>query len=76
MLTQDNSDPYIGSISETPMFLKDNHFLKTGYRINFKSIKSSVQSLCILNNELINIWTHLIAAIFCICYIFRLDSLI
>jgi len=76
MLTEENPYPYIGPINETPMYLKDNHFLKKGYRINFRNIKTSVQSLCILNNELINIWTHLIAAIFCICYIFRLDSLI
>lgn len=40
-----------------------NHYLFTGYRVNFSSLSLSVQSLFIRHNELMNIWTHLVAAV-------------
>jgi predicted membrane channel-forming protein YqfA (hemolysin III family) len=43
--------------------MKDNEFLMTGYRINYKGIKQVLGSIFKLHNETINIWSHLLGVI-------------
>ena len=59
-----------GSYEEVPDFIKDNEYIKNGYLLNCDSIKKSFKSLFILHNELINIWSHLLGALFFIALIF------
>ena len=41
-----------------PDFLRDNEYIRTGYRANW-SVKEAFLSLFQLHNETLNIWTHL-----------------
>jgi adiponectin receptor len=59
----------VGSIDEAPEFLKDNEFIKNGYRINFSSICNVFKSLFILHNESVNIWSHLLGTLMVIALI-------
>ena len=43
--------------------MKDNEFLMTGYRINYKGIKQVFGSIFKLHNETINIWSHLLGVL-------------
>ena len=54
----------IGTIIEAPLWMVDNKYLLSGYRLNFNSFKRAVKSLFIKHNELMNVWTHLIGALF------------
>ena len=63
---------FIGSITHAPHWIVDNHFIKEGYRINYKSNSAILKSLFRVHNELVNIWTHLIGAIFVIGLVFYL----
>ncbi|KAI7213727.1 HlyIII-domain-containing protein [Hortaea werneckii] len=47
---------------ELPDWLKDNHFIRSGYRPPSNSYTKSAASITQLHNESINIWTHLIGA--------------
>lgn len=60
---------YIKSIEETPQWLIDNLHLKQGYRVGYNCIKSNLESLFHLHNDLLNIWTHLIGTIFFLCFL-------
>ena len=53
----------IGTIIEAPLWMVDNKYLLSGYRLNFNSFKCAVKSLFIKHNELMNVWTHLIGAL-------------
>jgi len=44
---------------ELPAWMKDNHFIRTGYRVQF-SVALCFKSLFKLHNETWSIWTHLI----------------
>jgi hypothetical protein len=46
---------------ELPDYLKDNEFIKTGYRAN-TGFRGSLRSLFSLHNESGNVWTHLLGA--------------
>ena len=54
-----SSEPYIGTITEAPQYLKKGSFILTGYRINFNNFKTVIKSLFMLHNETTNIWSHL-----------------
>jgi len=43
-----------------PHYSKDNKYLETGYRINFKRKRDAFKSMFMLHNETTNIWTHFI----------------
>jgi len=43
---------------------QDNHFIHTGYRTTSNSFARSARSLLYLHNESVNIWTHLLGAVF------------
>lgn len=54
--------PQICSYHESPPFLQGNRFIKNGYRVDFTKMQC-VKSLCMLSNETVNIWSHLIGVI-------------
>ena len=61
----------LGTYNDLPDFYKDNEYIKKGYLLNCDSIIKAIKSLFCLHNESINIWSHLLGAIFfigLICY--------
>lgn len=55
---------YIGHFSEAPGHSTGNRFIRTGYRINFASAKAIFKTIFMIHNESINIWSHLLGALF------------
>ena len=55
----------IVSIDEAPSFLVDSPHLRHGYRLHHESIADCVLSLFTLHNETLNVWSHLVAAVYC-----------
>ncbi|KAK4227456.1 hemolysin-III related-domain-containing protein [Podospora fimiseda] len=49
---------------DLPPWRKDNAFILTGYRPTSNSFSQSFSSLLYLHNETVNIWSHLLGAIF------------
>jgi len=64
-----SSQPFIGTWEEAPQFLRDNEFVKKGYRINFNSVKRIVRSLFMLHNESMNVWSHLLGVLLFVCLV-------
>jgi hypothetical protein len=60
---------YVGHIDEAPKFSRDNEFILRGYRVNFHTCKTIAKSLCLCHNETVNVWTHLVGALFTILLI-------
>ena len=60
----------IGTYNDLPEFYKDNEYIKKGYLINCDSIIKAIKSLFCLHNETINIWSHILGAIFFLGLIF------
>lgn len=62
----DNSESFAridGLIEEIPEWLRDNEYLKSGYRMGQKGICEVTSTMCQCHNETVNIWTHFIGAI-------------
>ena len=57
------TQPFIGTWQDLPEAYKDNEYIKTGYRINFRKLRQIARSLFMIHNETVNIWSHLIGAI-------------
>ena len=70
LLTEKPEKLKTGSYEEVADFIKDNEYIKNGYLLNCNSIKKSIKSLFVLHNELVNIWSHLLGALFFIILIF------
>lgn len=49
--------------NELPAWMRDNHFITSGYRTQSNSYQKSFASLGYIHNETGNIWTHLIGAV-------------
>ncbi|KAI1454359.1 HlyIII-domain-containing protein [Annulohypoxylon moriforme] len=49
---------------DLPSWRRDNHFIETGYRRDSNSYWQSLVSLFYVHNESVNIWTHLLGALF------------
>lgn len=49
---------------DLPAWQRDNSFIQTGYRQASSSYRVSVASLAYLHNETVNIWSHLVGALF------------
>ncbi|KAI0898454.1 HlyIII-domain-containing protein [Annulohypoxylon nitens] len=49
---------------DLPTWRRDNHFIETGYRRDSNSYRLSFASLFYVHNETVNIWTHLLGALF------------
>ena len=62
----------IKTIEETPQWLIDNLHLKEGYRVGYTCIKSNIKSLFHKHNDVMNIWTHLVGALFFFCFLIYL----
>ena len=60
----------IGKFEEAHKFMQDNEYIKNGYLLNCTTIKNALKSLIMCHNETINIWSHLLAAIFFFFLIF------
>ncbi|OTB08716.1 hypothetical protein M426DRAFT_51747 [Hypoxylon sp. CI-4A] len=49
---------------DLPTWRRDNHYIETGYRPDSNSYRRSLASLFYVHNESVNIWTHLLGALF------------
>lgn len=48
---------------ELPSWLQDNHYIRSGYRAESRSLWRSLKSVAAVHNETVNIWTHLLPSI-------------
>ena len=48
----------------------DNEFILRGYRIGFNNVPSILKSLCLMHNESVNIWSHLIGVMIFLALVF------
>ena len=54
----------LGTFEEAEKFIQDNEYIKGGYLLNCTTFKKTFKSLLIIHNESVNVWSHLIGAIF------------
>ena len=54
----------LGTYNDVPDYYKDNEYIKKGYLLYCDSICKAIKSLFCLHNESINVWSHLLGAIF------------
>ena len=54
----------IGTYEEAPKYFQDNEFIKGGYLLNANTFKKIFKGLFLIHNESVNVWSHLIGAIF------------
>ena len=47
-----------GSISDIPIWNKDNEYVKSGYRVNYVTNKEIAWSFFQIHNETVNVWSH------------------
>lgn len=67
-----NKKPIIGKWEDAQEYLRDNEYIRKGYRINFNTFPRLLRSLFMCHNETTNVWSHLCGAflfIFLIVYI-------
>ena len=57
-------DLRIGTFEEAEKFMQDNEFIKGGYLLNCTTFKKAFRSLLLIHNESVNVWSHLLGAIF------------
>lgn len=62
--------PHIGKLEKAPKWLIDNHYILSGYRIHFNTIKLTFRSLFMCHNESTNIWSHFLGVIMFVSFIF------
>ena len=60
----------LGTFDDVPDYLKQNEYIKNGYRLNCDSVFKSLKTLFVLHNESVNVWSHLIGAILFMLLIF------
>ena len=53
----------VGMWDEAPEFIRDNEYIRKGYRLKLHSWKQVVKSLFVFHNESMNVWTHLCGAL-------------
>lgn len=66
---------FIGDYIHAKEWFNGNHYLKTGYRINY-SIRDLALSIFEWHNETLNIWTHLFGTLVCLYFLFWLSPII
>lgn len=66
---EDKKGIILGTYNDLPDFFKDNEYIRKGYLINCNSKLKALKSLFYLHNETVNIWSHLLGAIFFFCLI-------
>ena len=57
-------DLTLGTFEEAEKFMQDNEYIKEGYILNCTTFKKTLRSLLMIHNETVNVWSHLIGAIF------------
>ena len=57
---------FIGTYNEVESYFKDNEYIRKGYLLNANTNFRALKSLFILNNETVNVWSHLLGALFVI----------
>ena len=60
----DSDEIILGNFEDVPKHFQQNVDIKTGYRLNCNTLYKATKSLFILHNESVNIWSHLLGAIF------------
>ncbi len=53
----------IGTWDQADLYMRDNEYIRKGYRVNFNSGARILKSLFMCHNESTNIWSHLCGAI-------------
>lgn len=48
-------------------FIKDNEYIRHGYRMNFNSCRKILNSLFMIHNETANVWSHLLGVFIFLC---------
>ena len=66
----------IGTYEDAPDFIQDNEYIKTGYILYCNTFKKTFKSLFMWHNETINIWSHLLGALFFFALIFYTEIFI
>lgn len=59
----------LGTYKDVPEYMKDNEYIRKGYLLNCNSLLKAIKSLFYLHNESVNVWSHLIGAIFFFCLV-------
>jgi len=54
---------FIGHLLNAPAFLRDNDYIKRGYRIGFNTKTKIMKSLFMLHNETVNVWSHFLGVL-------------
>ena len=54
------------SVKELPIWMRQDLYIRHGYRAPQKSVQGCYNSLWFLHNETVNIWSHLLMGIFMI----------
>ena len=67
---------YIGTWDESPEFLRDNEYIKNGYRINFNTIPRIFRSLFMCHNESTNIWSHIFGIVLFSVFIIYINAIL
>lgn len=57
--------PRLYRFEELPAFLRDNEFIRSGYRV-FYSYADNWASMLMIHNETGNIWTHFLGFLWCL----------
>ena len=52
-----------GTIYDVPEWQRDNEYILTGYRVNYKDHSDAIKSIVQCHNETFNVWSHLIGAL-------------
>jgi adiponectin receptor len=54
---------FIGNYEDYPEDLRDNEFLRTGYRCQFNTWPEIWSTLFMWHNETVNVWTHFLGCL-------------
>ncbi|KAL1311371.1 hypothetical protein AAFC00_001541 [Neodothiora populina] len=54
--------------NDIPSWQQDNHYIHSGYRPPTNSYRKSAASLAYIHNETVNIWSHLLGAVFALSF--------
>ena len=57
-------DLTLGTFEEAEKFMQDNEYIREGYILNCNTFKRNLRSLLMIHNETVNVWSHLVGAIF------------
>ena len=57
-------DLTLGTFEEAEKFMQDNKYIREGYILNCNTFKRTLRSLLMIHNETVNVWSHLVGAIF------------